>query len=286
MRSPALLLAAIIAATGLTQASRAAEEEPETSAQCLQAAANLLPLPTVTPENPPRPRPYHRLSWQDLEINLGVGHIRPEAAEQHVSDWQQKIRIPLFAGPNGSQNGWIANGWHITLDDGGTAIVPFETRGMLETGYETPSFIALQVQDDGWMEIRVAVEKEAESGTAWLHRCHLEAGETPLVFEPWGERFLVEDIAAALFFRDRDRHVLRSGPGTSHTRVGSAPEQLADNYHLEPIEIDGPWMRVRVMEPSNHCGESSGTGAPATEGWIQWWSAEQGPWVWYPTRGC
>lgn len=287
MRSRALFFAAAIAAA-LAQNGRAAESEADaaSSAQCLQAAANLTPLPSVTPQNPPGERPYYRLSWDDPALNLGQGHIRPENADRHVPGWHQAIRLPLYAGPNGKQVGWLANGWRIALSNGGTTIEPLDTHGMIETGYETPSFIALQVQDDGWMQIRVDVEKEGHDGTAWLHRCHLMAGDNPLVFEPWGQRFMVSEVAGALFFRDRDRHILRSGPGAAHARVGAAPEQLADNYHLEPVEVDGPWMRVRVKEPSDFCGEPAAGDAPPAEGWIQWWSEEQGPWVWYHTRGC
>ena len=44
-------------------------------------------------------------------------------------------------------------------------------------------------------------------------------------------------------------------------------------------------MRVRAKFASEYCaGEDIET--EMREGWIQRWSRDKGPWVWYYTRGC
>lgn len=238
-------------------------------------------VPDATPET----MPYHRLSWQDTALNLGIGHLRPVKAEPFATDWYRKALLPLFDGPNGVQWGWLAKGWLVDHGGGRPAASPLGTGGMIETGYETPSLIVLEAKDDGWLRFRWDVASASRGGTAWVHRCHLDRAAYPIRFQTWDALFREADTGP-LFFRNPVRHSLRAGPGADRERLGWIVGEGSSEYHLEPVQIDGDWMRVRVTQPSDHCAEPGAVAARISDGWIKWRSPEQGPWIWYHTRGC
>ncbi|MDQ3207337.1 MAG: hypothetical protein M3Q37_01905 [Gemmatimonadota bacterium] len=57
------------------------------------------------------------------------------------------------------------------------------------------------------------------------------------------------------------------------------------DYILHPLEVRGPWMRVRVAEPADICGSDAAKSRTA-EAWIRYLRADGRPLVWYYTRGC
>jgi hypothetical protein len=61
--------------------------------------------------------------------------------------------------------------------------------------------------------------------------------------------------------------------------------RVGDNsdYIMHPLEARGPWLRVRVAQPPDICGEVS---ARNTVGWIRYLTPAGRPLVWYYTRGC
>ena len=118
------------------------------------------------------------------------------------------------------------------------------------------------------------------AGTAWISECHLRSHRPALRFESWSERLLSADISP-LFFRSSVTHRLRVAPSIDAALVGS----IRGNHHLEPLEINGDWMRVVVKQPSDYCA-SADLETESREGWVKWRSNEKGPWVWYHTRGC
>jgi hypothetical protein len=120
--------------------------------------------------------------------------------------------------------------------------------GLVETGYETSSFVVLENRDDGWVRFRYGKPVEGRDGLAWTHACHIEA--QGLRFETWEDRFLSDEISP-LTFRSPVPHALRAGPAESSKRG----LWISGDYHLEV-------------------------------GWMRWRSPEKGPWVWYYTRGC
>lgn len=115
-------------------------------------------------------------------------------------------------------------------------------------------------------------------GTAWTHECYLGLGEKRLVYESWQERFL-SDTISPLYFRTDVPHALRAEPDAASERR----RWIGGDYHLEPLEFRGDWLRVRVKAPSDYCADVS---SRAYEGWVKWRSPEKGPWIWYYTRGC
>ena len=130
---------------------------------------------------------------------------------------------------------------------------------------------------DGWLRLRYSRPSDDRDGTAWVHRCHLT--REGLAFEPWEERFLSDEVSP-LYFRDRAPRLLHAGPDDEAEEIA----QIDGDYHLEPLEFQGDWMRVRLMTPSDYCVEPDEV--RIEEDWIRWRSAERGPLVWYYTRGC
>lgn len=86
-----------------------------------------------------------------------------------------------------------------------------------------------------------------------------------------------------LYFRTDVRHALRSEPAVESERRLWIPVARHE-YLLEPLEIWGDWMRVRVKQPSDHCWDPPEV--RVDEGWVRWRGPERGPWVWYHSRGC
>jgi len=231
------------------------------------------------------PQPYVRLGdaypdWASMP--LGVGHVRPARYDAWSPGWQERVRIALFAEAGGEIAGHIHDGW---LREGGRADVahwmPLGTRGLVETAYETTSFVVLERRADGWLRLRYAPpDPDEASGTAWVHECHLRAHAPALRFEPWAER-LLSPLISPLYFRRDVPHRLRAQP-QPHAAIRLI---VAGDHHLEPQEVRGDWMRVIVKQPSDYCG-AGGAAVTAREGWVRWRAPGEGPWVWYHTRGC
>jgi hypothetical protein len=226
---------------------------------------------------PPRPpavaqakdeETYEPLNGFDPDLALGTGHVRP-AREEDRDDWTRRLVLPVFASPGGELKLWLTPG-----SVGADALV--------ETGYETTSFIALQARQDGWVQIRFG--GPLASGAGWVHRCHLENATPRLEYEPW-EKFFAGGNLSPLYFRSWTPHALREAPSGSAPVVRRIPADPND-YGIQPLEFKGDWARVRVSIPSTYCADPKPRRAAVREGWIRWRSRERGPSIWYYTRGC
>jgi len=207
----------------------------------------------------------------------GVGRLGP-ADPSAISgvDWARGIALPIYAAPAGSLRGWLARGWWIPAGDKPR---PMPLGCLLETDYETASFVLYEIRDDGWL--RIGVEPPCDGGGFWLHRGHLGLGSQALAVQTWGERFLSGSISP-LYFRDRQRHALRASPAPEADRIAWIGE--ADTF--DALEIEGDWMRVRLSQPSSYCKDPETWKGRIAEGWLRWRDPMQGPWIWYFTRGC
>jgi hypothetical protein len=215
---------------------------------------------------------YEPLDGADAELPLGAGHVRP-AREADRHDWTRRLLLPVFAAPGGELKLWLTPG-------------SVGTDALIETGYETVSFIALQAResgrDAGWLQIRFG--GPLSSGAGWVHRCHLEAATPRLEYEPWEKLFASQNVSP-LYFRAWAPHALRKTASPASPLVARIPGD-PNRYGMQPLEFQGDWARVRVSIPSDACADPKPTRPTVYEGWIRWRSRERGPSIWYYTRGC
>lgn len=278
----ALLLAAtlstLLLACGREQETVQGRNGETESPPACQVPASIL---ASVPDAPPPEAPYTVLGRDDVpfeQIPLGIGHLHP--AEDAYLDqpldpnWPRRVELPLSATPNAEPFAGIARGW---VARPGTPPQPLTMEGLLETGYEEPSFVVLEHRPDGWLRIRYAAG-EGDAGTAWVPTCALRAGAVALDFTPWAE-WLLSGRVSPLFFR--------AGQGEMHAEPSAGSSRLAEvsgDYILEPQATRGEWMRVTLKQPSDFCFPE--VVPTRSEGWVRWHSPELGPLVWYFTRGC
>ena len=239
-----LPLQALLPASAAGNASRPVPTAalPHASSQgatCADPALAALTPPEVPSEEPPI-LPYEKINPAGSRLYLGIGRLHPTGGGGW--DWYRQARIPLFAAPGEEPLLWILDGWLLVgRRPSGTfsTVQPLETAGMVETEYEVPSFIVLESRNDGWIRLRWAPDS---AGVAWTHSCLLSLGRQPLVVQTWAELFeSFED--SPMYFRSEVRHSLRTGASIDSARIGWVPASPND-YHLEPLEIRGDWMRV------------------------------------------
>jgi hypothetical protein len=212
------------------------------------------------------PAPYEPLHGFDPDLALGVGHVRP-AREEERDDWMRRLTLPVFAAPGGEVKVWLTPG-------GVGADV------LVETGFETASFIALQARPDGWLQIRFG--GPLASGAGWVHRCHLDAATPRLEYQPW-EKLLAR--TRPLYFRSWASRALRERPSPGAPVVAAIPDD-PNLYGLQPLEFRQDWARVRLTIPSTYCAKPRPARPRVHEGWVRWRSRDRGPALWYYTRGC
>jgi hypothetical protein len=238
-----------------------------------------LVIPTG-PQAPPDTPASERLTPYNTHLDLGIGHLRP-IADWHVRGWFTQIRLPLFQTPHRAPFAWLLDGWLLDVSSG--TYRPFGTAGMIETDYESPSFLVYEARPNGWYRLRYARGVDAD-GTAWSHQCFFKLSTIPLGIERWEERFLSASISP-LHFRTKVRHALRATPSISAHRLKWIPAE-PDQYHLTPLQVRGDWMQVRVTEPSDYCVSPKAPMIQTYIGWIKWRDEKIGSWLWYYTRGC
>ncbi|HEY7471389.1 MAG TPA: hypothetical protein VIE68_03490 [Gemmatimonadota bacterium] len=265
-----------------TVAVAGAQEQPD-SVVPDPCAPRGIPIPVAQglPAGEARSPAYEPLRGLDSTHDLGIGHLRAEldAGSPADTDWLRRVEVPVFADPGGEVSGWIADGWWVPNVDPGRA-APLTTETMVETGYEVASWIVEEAREGGWVRFRFA---PGPGGIGWASTCHLAASDPPIAYESWEARFSGEN-AGPLFFRTRERHALRAGPGTGYRRSFWLPGY--EGTELHPLEIRGDWMRVRVSSPPVYCAEPPPNRGIFEAGWIRWRDEEIGPWVWWFTRGC
>ncbi len=219
--------------------------------------------------------------WAGQEdADLGVGYLGPaQVPANRKIHWASALLLPLFAQPGDVPWGWLVNGWLVTKSPT-LHKEPFTTRGMVEVAEGVQAFVVLEKRDDGWFRLRYAEPDRHGDGTAWSHVGRLEHSPAPVEIELWREHFS-GDLPSPLFYRRSDvRHALRRGPSVDTAAAG----WIGASHDIFPLEVQGDWMKIRVTQPSIWCRQ--GKRGKTAQGWIQWRSADKGPWLWYRPEGC
>ena len=115
---------------------------------------------SLIPAEAPREAQTGTRSVTGLEgafVPLGVGHLHYSDQNPIVDlppgadDWLQRVRLPLSVAPGAAPTAWIADGWIVS---GLASPEPLLRSGLIETGYEEPSFVVLESRPDGWLRLR------------------------------------------------------------------------------------------------------------------------------------
>ncbi|MEM6592078.1 MAG: hypothetical protein AAF651_09490 [Cyanobacteria bacterium P01_C01_bin.73] len=242
------------------------------------------PLPENLPEEPFSPDGQGILGlYPEAEDDVGVGHLRPanlaffesedDSEALRGAGWLSQIAIPLYVGPEGEHWGWLIRGWLIPNGYDPIAVGRDASFVMLHTFYDLFSFPVVEIRPDGWFRFQYS-----SAGTVWAHQSHLNLGQMAMEVEPWEERFAE---VSQIYFRNTGAvYALRSEPDSDRPLIAS----IGSDSFIEPIEVDGDWMRVRVSQPATGCELLPE--ARTDEGWMRWRTGQQGIRVWFPALGC
>jgi hypothetical protein len=215
-------------------------------------------------------------SWNDwYEAPLGIGHLYSTEVRDYGAEWVSRIALPLHAEPEREPWGWIVQGW--VVEDGEE--LPFDMAGMVETSYEVLSLIVVEERGE-WLRFRFGGPQARDSGFAWVRLDELVLGPDSVVYQTWPDLFM-SDLIGPLHFRGQE------GPWPLYAQPAATEAMhrvMTRDHAIEPLEVQGEWLRVRVTEPSNYCADPERVAV--TEGWLRWWTPTRGPEVWYNTRGC
>lgn len=220
--------------------------------------------------------------YPDPEDNVGVGQLRPQdlsvlSSNQADSfadaNWLRRVALPIYVEPNGPHWGWIINGWLVPDGYDPIAIGRDAAFSMLHTYANLYAFPVMEVREDGWFRFQYT-----PAGTAWAHLSHLNLGDIELTVEPWEDRFL--QVGQLEFRRHGISQPLRSQPDPSQELI----YLVGPNSLIEPLEFEGDWMRVRIVQPSDGC--QALPGAVTEEGWMRWRNGSDRALVWYPSKDC
>ena len=146
---------------------------------------------------------------------------------------------------------------------------------VLEFAYEEAGLPLDSVTADrSWGRALLGLARDGGMFRGWVQ---LDSTRVQHLF--WSEElprhplFLWPGASATLFDRPGGRALSRAaGPGNA-------------GYIMHPRETRGPWMRVRLVRPSDLCGGED-LASDTTTGWLRYLDDRGRPIVWYHTRGC
>lgn len=210
--------------------------------------------------------------------DLGVAHLRPDplpiGGTSQQANWLRGVALPIYASAEGDHWGWLVNGWLIPNGYNPIAVGRDATFFMVEAYDQVYSFPVLEIREDGWFSFQYT-----PAGTAWAHTSQLDIGPTELTLESWDS-----PLAAATYVKFRRHGIsqsLREAPDGNSTMVSL----VSPNSLIEPLEVDGDWVRVQVTQPATACAPRAG--ANQEEGWLRWRGSEaENLLVWFNPNRC
>ncbi|MBE9140398.1 hypothetical protein IQ254_24890 [Nodosilinea sp. LEGE 07088] len=241
------------------------------------------PVPT-RPVNLPAPVTPDDSGIIDLRPSpsddVGIGQLRPtlepdpdSSDSSSGASWLRDIALPVYPSPESEPWGWIIHGWLIPNNSSPLAIGRDAAFSMVRTGQPLYTFPVLELRSDGWFRFQYT-----PAGVAWAHVTHLDLGTVPLAIEPWD--ISMKDAAQVEFRRPGLSQPMRLEPRST------APLQalVGPNSIIQPLDLDGDWLRVRVTQPAQGCMPLPGSSV--AEGWVRWRNEADVPLVWFSARSC
>ncbi len=158
-----------------------------------------------------------------------------------------------------------------------TGVFRFEARegllerpGALDYGYQEVGLVVLERRGE-WLRVFLGNGADGAGVSGWSR-----ARERVSALTLW------EDLLPGLplFFAvppdSMGFHAVADGPEVQFP--------IGDGYIMRSLTVDGDWMRVRVVSPSDYCATPAALREDTL--WIRWRGASGNPRVWFHTRGC
>ncbi len=212
--------------------------------------------------------------------DIGVGHLRPvnllsldDMDTLSGAGWLRDVALPIYPSPDSAHWGWLINGWLVPNDAAPLAIGRDAAFSMVQTEQQIYTFPVLEIRPDGWFRFQYT-----PAGAAWAHTSHLELGAIPLTVETWEAS--LQEASRIAFRRPGLAQPMRLAPS------GTAPLQalVGSNSIIQPLDLEGDWLRVRVTQPAQGCNPLPG--ASISEGWVRWRSDADIPLIWFSSTDC
>ncbi|MFQ4135445.1 hypothetical protein PGN35_003925 [Nodosilinea sp. PGN35] len=279
-----LLTAVGLTVTAISRPLQAAPDHPSVSRQVPSkqdtAAPGAPPLPTPLP-GPIIPEAAGIIGLTPApNDDVGVGHLHPATPilttgtdDLSGAGWLRDVALPIYPSPESDHWGWLINGWLVPNDGTPLAIGRDAAFSMVKTQPQIYTFPVLEVRSDGWFRFQYT-----PAGDAWAHTSHLNLGSLPLAIETWESS--IQEASRIEFRRPGLAQPMRLAPN------GNAPLQalVGPNSIIQPLDLDGDWLRVRVTQPAQGCTPLPGSST--AEGWVRWRSDADVPLIWFPATDC
>lgn len=159
----------------------------------------------------------------------------------------------------------------------GAAIVE---NALFEFAYEHFGLPVESIEGD-WIKVRLGKDASGNYLSGWI------SNVPPVLVEKW-DTYLP---ARAAFLATCDAPVLYKSPNgkafspTVKYTYDNITKTKRPDYRIEYLEVNGDWLKVQFVTPSNLCkGVSQKT--IITEGWVPFLSNDKSPSVWFYPRGC
>lgn len=229
--------------------------------------------------HPMPPGAGHRM-WAP-EWDVGVGFVRLLPLPEGPPGLARSDTVPIHSSPRSAAPA-VARFHHREF----VLTVEATERGLegaaLEVGYEERAFPLLEETPDGrWARILFAYDEEGGARSGWVD---LSGPGIERVF--WPEWLADAPGRGALYFARPADIAFRSEPDGAAVELTLTPGagSWEYDYALHPLRVEGRWMEVRVVSPSDYCADPDSP-LEATA-WIRFLDDRDRPRVWYFTRGC
>jgi hypothetical protein len=125
-----------------------------------------------------------------------------------------------------------------------------------------------------WVRAILGFTADSVARVGWI-----DASQRGVGLVRWTEQLADRPI----FFRHAERAAFFATPDS--TRPIPVPPGDDDAYAIHPLDTRGPWLRARLVEPSDNCEPDPKPRRPRVV-WIRYLDDRGRPNVWYYSRGC
>jgi hypothetical protein len=256
-------------AIGGCQAGKSDAEGDSSRAQRRRPAASIATKPwRIVPWEP-----YAGVDPSDLGI--GVAYLRRAEDKGATSGVDTLL---LRSAPNASAP--PVGAMLFTVDSVGVTHYAIAAKdslrpNLVEYGYEESGVPFDSADGTGrWVHALLGVAADGAVRVGWV-----DTSQPGIGLVRWAEQLADRPI----FFSTPERAALFATPDSS--KPVTVPAGGNDAYAIHPVEARGPWLRARLVEPSDNCEPDSVPRRTRTV-WIRYLDDRGRPTVWYYPRGC